>query len=216
MYHYDDNICLSQQLLNELERYIKISHHTWISVSQFEDFWDYKYNISPEEVANSAGYTDLRKFIHSSGRFAIYGTSEHENFYISLASVFPHCLNYAPKPYKRNKRRLIKKKVHKSSQANSTPHLTIHEIKSVEDFQAALREIIEMKITQNPTVSLTIEVVSNQFYQSYKKPIRVVIKNLCPQLKLIDLLRTIPDIEVNQVDQKWKISLSKPVRKSSV
>jgi len=41
----------------------------------------------------------------------------------------------------------------------------------------------------------------------YGHPIRILVRTLCPDMSLVDLLQTIPSLHLQKVDNQWRIAL---------
>lgn len=220
---------LVQQLLEELERLIVLQSQTygnpWVSVSRFTKLFYEKYKVSPEEVAKSQGYSDgLRSLLRDSKRFSIYDTQIYQEFYVALLqAVVPGFQQFQTtpiqyrikRPWKVDERSIDMLKsegaediagyqIHKilEQQLNLVP-----EIKSVDDLELTLTEIIKSLTANNQTEFVTIAVLSKKFCDYYKQPIRVVMRNVCPHMKLIELLQTIPSFDVQKVDYRWQVTV---------
>lgn len=85
--------------------------------------------------------------------------------------------------------------------------ILVVDIKSVTDLEIALIEIIKSLTANHPKIFVTIAVLSKRFRDYYKQPIRTVIRSMCPDLKLIELLQTIPSRPVQKVDNDWRITV---------
>ncbi|MBW4695386.1 MAG: hypothetical protein KME27_26860 [Lyngbya sp. HA4199-MV5] len=83
----------------------------------------------------------------------------------------------------------------------------ISEIKSVSDLEVALTEIVRELTLHKPKQFVTIAALSEKFCAYYKQPIKVVMRNVCPDMKLIELLQTMPGLCVQNVDNDWQIRL---------
>ena len=85
--------------------------------------------------------------------------------------------------------------------------ILVPEIKSIDDFEFALMEIIKSLTADRPKQFVTIAILSKKFCDYYRQPIRSVRRSVCPDIKLIDLLQTIPNLHLQKVDNDWQIKL---------
>ena len=218
-----------QQLLEELENFIALESsrngNPWISVTTLSELFYEKYGVSPEEVAKVQGYSDsLRSLFTSSRRFSIYGTPTQQEYYITLfqavfsgfdqsqATSIKYRIN---RPWKVDGSLLRMLKAegaeeilpHQAQRISEYQPILVSEIKSVNDLEVALIEIIKSLTVIYPKKTVTIAVLSKKFCDYYKQPIRSVIRSVCPDTKLIELLQTIPSLYVQKVDNDWQITV---------
>jgi hypothetical protein len=85
--------------------------------------------------------------------------------------------------------------------------ILVFDIKSVTDLESAFIEIIKSLTINHPKKIVTIALLSKKIHDYYKQPIRTVIRSVCPDLKLIELLQTIPSLHVQKVDNDWRITV---------
>jgi hypothetical protein len=85
--------------------------------------------------------------------------------------------------------------------------ILLPEIKSINDLEIALIEIIKSLMENHPKKAGTIVLLSRKFHNLYGQPIRTVIRNVCSDMRLIDLLQTIPNLQVQEVENDWQITL---------
>lgn len=185
-----------QQLLEELENFIVLETQRngryWVGADRLINLFYEKYKVSPEEVLKAQRHSDgLKSFLKCSRRFLIYGTSIYQEFYVALAQEkvteeIPKCQHPELPKYQ--------------------PKLA-SEIRTSTDLKVALTEITKSLIIHNPKKSVTIAVLSKKFFDHYKQPIRVVVRNVCPEMKLSELLQTIPDLHIQRKDDSWQISI---------
>ncbi|TVQ56876.1 MAG: hypothetical protein EA366_09395 [Spirulina sp. DLM2.Bin59] len=83
----------------------------------------------------------------------------------------------------------------------------ISEIKSVDDLKFVLMEIIKDLAINHPQQRVTVAILGKSFRNHYQQPIRTMVRNVCPELRLIDLLQTMPNLNVKQVDRDWQITM---------
>lgn len=228
-FHQDPSSFSSVQLLEELEYLIVIESgkngNPWIHVTDFAEVFYKKYGMSLEEVAKIKGYSDgLRSLLTSSGRFSIYGTPIPQEFYVALLqAVFPSfhqsqatSIKYRIKrPWKvdGNLLRMLQDEGAEEISPRQLQRISeyqpilIVDIKSVTDLEIALIEIIKSLTANHPKKLVTVAVLSKKFHDYYKQPIRTVIRSVCPDMKLIELLQTIPSLRVQKVDNDWRITV---------
>ncbi|QZZ21429.1 hypothetical protein J5X98_02870 [Leptothermofonsia sichuanensis E412] len=218
-----------QQLIEELEKLIarefNRSGNPWISITKLTELFYKTYEVSPEEVAKVQGYSrNLRSLFMSSGRFSIYGTQVRQEFYVALfQTVFPDFHQPQGTPIKyRIKRpwkvdggllRLLKAEGAEEISPPSTQSILryqpalVPEIKSVNDLKIALIEIIKSLTVNHPPKKVTIGELSKNFSNYYKQPIRTVIRSVCPDMKLIELLQTIPGLHIQKLEHDGQITV---------
>ncbi len=106
----------------------------------------------------------------------------------------------------------------KAKNAKEIPHYPIQkrlehqqnlvtEIRSENDLEVALIEIIKNLTANNPKTFVTIAVLSNKFCAYYKQPIRAVMRSICPDMRLIELLQANPSLCVQKVDDGWQVTI---------
>ncbi len=218
-----------QQLLEELESLIALQAQScgnpWVSVSRFTELFYEKYKVSPEAVAKSQGCSDgLRSLLRDSKRFSIYETQIYQEFYVSLLqTVVPRfqqfqttSIQYGIKRPRKCDGRLLDTLKSEGAEdiADYQPHKILEqqlnlvpEIKSVDDLKLSLIEIIKSLTANNQTKFVTIAVLSKKFCDYYRQPIKVVMRNICPHMKLIELLQTIPNLYVQKVDCDGQVTV---------
>lgn len=208
-----------QQLLTELENFIALESqrngNPWISMARLSELFYEKYGISPEDLAKIQGYCNsLRNLLKSGKRFSIYSTQIPQEFYVALLhTIVPefqqsqttarHPIQYTIKrPWKVDGRliemlkaedaeKISKYQAQKLPDPEYQPNL-IPKIKSINDLEFILVELVRSLTANNPKKFVTIAVISKKFCTYYKQPIRTVIRSICPDLKLIELLQAIP------------------------
>ncbi len=217
-----------QQLLEELETLIALesdrSGNPWVSVARLSRLLYKKYRVSLEEVAKTQDYGDsLRTLFRSSKRFSIYGTQNPQNFYVALfQAVIPDSSESQATSIKhinrtrrldRNLPRILKAKGTEAIQPRSSQRVSQSQpilapkIKSADALEIALIEIIKSSIANYPEEFVTISQLSRNFYNCYRQTVRTVVRSVYPDLKLIELLQTIPCLHVQKVDYDWQITL---------
>ncbi|MBD2037461.1 hypothetical protein H6F76_21090 [Leptolyngbya sp. FACHB-321] len=217
-----------QQLLEELESLIVLelerSGNSWISVARLAKLFHNQYGISLEEKIKIQGYSDgLRSLLKSSRRFSIYSSPIPQQFYVALLQRIVPDFQQPPitTTYYKSERLLKIDGLLKRMKAESTeessccqaPLKSEHcssmptEIKSVNDLEIALMKIIKNLSENNPKKFVLITVLSRKFYDYYQQPIKAIVKSMCPGIKLIELLKTIPDLDVQKVNHVWQVAV---------
>ena len=218
-----------QQLLEELESLIALQAQSygnpWVSASKLTELFYKKYKVSPEAVAKSQGCSDgLRNLLRDSKRFSIYDTQAYQEFYVALLqTVVPRFQQFQTTPIQYRIKRPWKvdgrlfdmlKSEGAENIADYQPHKILEqqlnlvpEIKSVDDLKLSLIEIIKSLTANNQTKFVTIAVLSKKFCDYYRQLIKVVMRNICPHMKLIKLLQTIPNLYVQKVDYYWQVTV---------
>ncbi|HEY9628454.1 MAG TPA: hypothetical protein V6C84_14225 [Coleofasciculaceae cyanobacterium] len=218
-----------QQLLEELEHLTALeaqqNGNPWLSIDRVTELFNAKYGMSPEHLAIAQGYgRDLRSLLKESGRFSIYGTPLPHEFYVALiqAVVFdypqaqtssrPYQAKQAWKANSRSPRRAkgkdAEERVHCQTQAPSRQSdCSVPEISSVNDLERALIEIIQSLTVIHPNKVIALTPLSCKFSDRYQQPIRAVMRRVCPDMRLAELLQTVPGLEVHKVNDGWQVSL---------
>lgn len=209
-------------VFNQLEAIIaeefQGSHTPWIHITKLKQIADKKYGLSLDLAAQNHGfYSNLKGFIKSSQRFAIYGTSVPQEFYVArLKDTVPNYSSPLVKPILyRIKRpwkvdqRLITMLDNEGAQ-RMAPTLNAQrsgdgsalpsKLSSIHDVKIALAEMLKQLTLHHPEKATTVGDLSRQFYTVYKQPIRAVLQSLCPGRMLIDLLTEIPNCQVCKLD----------------
>ncbi|HEY9644895.1 MAG TPA: hypothetical protein V6C88_00925, partial [Chroococcidiopsis sp.] len=220
------------QLLEELENLIVIestrNNDLWIRAATLSELFFEKYGVSLEAAAKCHGYSDsLRHLFSRSRRFSIYGTQKPQDFYIALIqSVVPgyeqsqarsiHSSNYRIKrPWRidENLQRTLKTGSAKEILPRQAQRvlryqpILVSEIKSVDDLEMALMEIIKGLTANYPNRPVTIAILSQAFHHHYRQPIRAMMRSLELGIKLIDLVQSIPKLHVQEVNNDWQITM---------
>lgn len=230
-FHQDPFLFSSLQLVEELEYFIVIESGKngtpWIRVDKLTELFDKKYGVSLEVLAKVQGYSDgLRSLLTSSGRFSIYATPIPQEFYVALLqAVVP---SFHQSQATSIKDRIKPKRPEKVDGSLPTilqdegaedisprefqiiseyQPILVAEIKSIIDLEIALIEIIKSLTANHPKIFVTIAILSKKFHDYYKQPIRTVIRTVCPDLKLIELLQTITSLYVQKNDNDWQVTV---------
>lgn len=199
---------LLQQLLEDLENFVVIESNRngnpWITVSKLSELFYGKYKVSLEEMVKIQGYNNsLRSLFISSRRFSIYGTPIPQEFYVALFQAAVSG-SYHSQAGVESSEKLSARPAQRISEYRP---ILVPEIKSVNDLEIALIEIIKSLMVNHPKQCVTIAVLSRKFRDYYGQPIRPVMRDVCPDMKLIDLLQTILNLHVQEVNSDWQITL---------
>lgn len=219
-----------QQLLKELENLVTLESerngNPWVSVTKISTLFYEKYGVSLEAVAKNYGYCHgLKSLFKINRRFLIYGTSVPQQFYVMLSQkdVSGCCQAQASSTQYRIKRSwkvdgslLRMLRTEGAEELPSRPRqkfsgyqpTLVPEIKSINDMEIALIEISKGLIANHPRKITTLTLLSKKFFDYYGKPIKTVMRTVCPDMKLIDLLQTIPGLCVQEVNGIWQITLA--------
>lgn len=202
-----------QKLIEELEKLIAIesaiNDTPWICVSKLTEVFYQKHGVSLEVVAKERGYSDgLGSLLISSGHFSIYDTPIPQKFYVALLqSVVPSAGFRQSQETSLAETLLAEISLAESVEISKYQPILVAEIESVTDLEIALIEIIKILTANHPKKIVTIAVLSKKFRDYYKQAIRTVIRSVCPDVKLIELLQSIPGLDVQKVDRDWQITV---------
>lgn len=236
--HDDPFHLSERQLLAELETLITDESRRcgtfWVHSTKLAELFDHKYQVSLEEVVKAQGYDNLRSLLRGSRCFSIYSTSFPREFYIALAkdiiSNFDQT-SIGMIPYRIKKSynvdpNLIRMLQEEGAEEVSLPPfqfdpiqrqsppvsdcqaISLPEIMSADDLKAAIAEIVRWLIRDRRQPLVTVATLSQQFRVSCQEPIRVAIRRVCPDMRLIDLLQTIPKVQVQGVNHTAQITLT--------
>ena len=219
----NDSYLLPKQLLSELENSIviesQINGSPWVKATRLSELFYEKYGYSLEGEIKSKGYSNcLKTFIRrSSQRLSIYNTPNPQEFYVAfLNDIVPDIQQYQSTATScQSQEAEVSEDVFNNflsekigiTNSESQPEL-LFEIKSVNDLEYVLIEIIKSLMATNPQKHVTIAVLSQRFYYYYRQPIRGIRRSLCPDMTLIELLQTIPGLHVEKVDDDWQITVN--------
>ena len=216
------------QLLEALENFTVLesqrSGNPWIRVTRLSELFYEKYGVLLETVAKAQGSHDsLRSLIKSSKRFCIYGTPIPQEFYVALfQAVAPgfqpsqtmplRCRIKQCSEVERHVSELLQVGDTRENQLDRAQKLPERQassfppIQSVNDLEAALIAITKSLVANNPQNYVSIGQLSQKFWGYYMQPIRVVMRSVCPDLKLIELLQVIPALQVKKVENAWQVT----------
>lgn len=229
-HHHSSLFSSPQHLLKELENLINVeanrSGKPWISVAKLSALFHEKYGVLLEDVmpALQGDSSSLRSFLKTSKCFLIYGTSTPQRFYIALSQTVSPGLCPAQtgpikyrikRPWNMDSRllRMLKEKGGKEIQPRHPYRYLGHqrlprsEIKSVSDLEITLMALIQKTITNYPQQVVTMARLSQQFCDCYGQPIRSLLREVCPGMKFVDLLQTMPNLHVQRVNNDWQITV---------
>ncbi len=217
-----------QRLIEEVEKITLLESDQqfklWMHSSKLTELFFEQHKISLEDVIKSQGHgSNLREFLKRSEKFSIYGTLDPQQFYLALFSS----LGFKLSQPRENKERNIGCKSYdlgtyletileedtQSQQFNQTKNTIksqtelIFEIASVSDLEVVLAKVIQQLWINSSERSITITTLSKEFYTYYKQPIRAVIRNVCPGIRLIEVLQSIPNLHVEEIENSWHVIL---------
>ncbi|SKB16124.1 hypothetical protein PL11201_80434 [Planktothrix sp. PCC 11201] len=227
-----------QHLIQELEDLVEgeteSSDHPWLTRTVLEQLFHQKYGSTLENILQDYGYFDLKTFLRKSHIFAIYETPIPQNFYISLlrktvpgyrqSSSSNQSMFYTVKrPWKVEKSTIkdlpnqgYSKKSAKVSPKNKSSkpiskkfNPTNKKIQSQDDLKFCLVEIVKYLLSNNRENYVKIDEINTIFYSNYGQNLREVRCNIFPDIKLIDILQTIPELKLEKIQNTWRITLGK-------
>lgn len=73
-------------------------------------------------------------------------------------------------------------------------------LSSIDDLELALTEILKRLTSGHPEKATTVTALSKTFYDDYRQPIHTVIRSLCPDMMLMDMLEMMSSLEVLEND----------------
>ena len=195
-----------QQLIEEVEKIIVLESDKtcklWIHSSRLAELFVEKHKMSLEVVIRNQGHdTNIRRFLKSSKHFSIYGASAPQEFYLALFSS----LDFIFMKERENKEKHIDQKsceldshLEAVSDDKSTKSQRFHQaqntIESLNDLEVVLAKIIQQLLTSTPKEDITIVDLSREFYAYYDRPIKGVMRSICPDMRLIEVLQSVPNL----------------------
>ncbi|MGG6294824.1 hypothetical protein ACQ4M4_10390 [Leptolyngbya sp. AN02str] len=208
-----------QSLLVELEDVIvlesRVNGNAWVHVSKLTNYCFQKYGQSLEVLLHmQEKAVDIKSLLRQSGRFALYSTPVPGEFYVALLNAVvwvsplsPQCLPAKPNSGSRKRiqpfrSRPVFKTVPQPTQTYGGPSA----IASATDLQQAL-VAIATHLTANREF-VTIAALSQTFGALYGQPIRAVLQNVCPGLKLVGVLQSMPELHVQKSGNDWRITVA--------
>ncbi len=178
---------LPEQILQELENSIllesQITGNPWVKATRLRELFYNKYGATLEQEIKLNGYSDsLENFLKSiSQRFSIYNHPNPQEFYVAfLHDIVPDCQESqsTATSYESQEAEGSEESPNTYSSENIIitaseyqPKL-VSEIKSVNDLESVLIEIIKSLTANNSQLIVTIAVLSQKFYYYYGQPIR--------------------------------------------
>lgn len=195
-----------QQLLDELESLITLesqrNRNAWISSAQLAELFADQHGEPLADLVKAQGYANsVRQLLEGGKQFSIYGTQAHHDFYVaSLKSIVSNCP--AQSKTKRPVQRRIKQQA-KADLPNPAP-----EIESVGDLEQVLLEIVSSSIANDSARFLTISALSQKFYDRYGQPIRAVMRTVCSDMTLTELLQVIPGLHSQKAEDGWQVAIA--------
>jgi hypothetical protein len=67
--------------------------------------------------------------------------------------------------------------------------------------------ILQNLTAHAPNQPIVLAALSQNFYEQYQQPIRAVMHNVCPGMKLVVLLSTLPGWQIQKVGNDWQITM---------
>ncbi|MBD2484624.1 OST-HTH/LOTUS domain-containing protein [Planktothrix sp. FACHB-1365] len=225
-----------QQLIKQLENLVvketEDSDSPWIKGSRLEQLFNQKNGSTIENVLQTHGYYDLKTLLRKSHIFAIYESPIPKEFYIALlrktvsgsqkSSIGNQPMFYTVKRPWKVEQSMIKElqddgylptpnPIHKLylTQTN-LPYTPKYPAKiiSQDDLKCTLVEIVKTLSGKKIENYVTIDELNNPFYKNYGQNLRDVRRKIFPDLNLVDLLQTIPEIKLEKIQDTWRITLN--------
>lgn len=216
------------KLLDELEIILTREipqENPWVSIGQLSDLFAHQMGVSLNAVAG-CHCSCLRSQLVQSGRFAIYGTPDPQVFHVRLKRnpveyPLPQTVPTAcqgKQPHKGQSGLLQQLTVEapqkpapsasnpvKSRQRAAYRSRQVPKIHTVDDLEMALLEIIKDLMIQHPGKPVMVSTMSQVFHQFYNVPVQTVLLRVCPDMTLVELLQTIPTMQVHAMDGDWQV-----------
>jgi len=176
----------------------------------------------PEDAAKLTGCSDdLKSLLRSCNRFLIYNTQVYQEFYVRLIPVVASASQQVQSKgdssqvnpsYQMSQRLSQGWRYHLSEASAIQGSLRFHlnlplQIITIDDLELALIEIVKGLVIGGLQKRVMVSSLSKQFYVYYKQPIRTALRDVCPDMKLIELLGTIPGWSIQQEGHEWCIFL---------
>ncbi|VXD16335.1 hypothetical protein [Planktothrix paucivesiculata] len=226
-----------QQLIQELEDLVQEetegSNNPWITRSRLDQLFHQKYGSTLENLLHTHGYYDLKVLLRKTNIFAIYETPIPHKFYIALlrktvpgyrqSSSSNQSIFYTVKRPWKVERSTIKDlqnqgysekcakvslKIQSSKPISKKFNSTNKKIQSQDDFKFSLVEIVKYLLSNSPENYVKIDELNKIFYSNYGQYLREVRRNIFPDIKLIDILQTIPELKLEKIEDTWQITLN--------
>jgi hypothetical protein len=161
-----------------------------------------RYGLSASAMAQQLSQTSsFYDLLATSGQFSLYRTPNPEEFHI------------APVLTMRKGKPLLKqgnqsRERHQPDRKEPKPALkTIPAIHSVDDFEAVLVEIIRGLTTNPDSEKVPLATVCHGFLRLYNQPVRTIRRKVAPDMTLVELLQTIPGLQVQKDEGNWQIAI---------
>ena len=137
-----------------------------------------------------------KDFFIGNAEFLIYKTPDPDEIYISLPI----------------QARVIEELQHSPSSVNTSPTQEIELlcIDSCEDLEEALYRIIQSLTDESFSKFVDVQMLSAYFYKIYSKPIKPVVNELAPGLKLIDFIQCSDRFLVKQSGKFREVAIAPP------
>ena len=226
-----------QQLIQELEDLVEEEteslNNPWITRSRLDELFHQKYGSTLENLLQTHGYYDLKVLLRKTNIFAIYETPIPHKFYIALlrktvsgyrqSSWDSKSMFYTVKrPWKVDRSMIkdLQNQGYSEKSAKVSPTIqsskpiskkfnpTNKTIKSQDDFKFCLVEIVKYLLSNSPENYVKIDELNKIFYRNYGQYLREVRRNIFPDIKLIDILQTIPELKLEKIKDTWQITLN--------
>jgi hypothetical protein len=217
-----------QQLIEKLENCISLessrNNNPWVSVARLKDLFYKEYRVLLEKAVKDQGYKDgIKSFFQSTRCFAIYSTQLPQEFYVSVfQELYPgihqsqanSSQHRIKQPWKADEylSEMFKLEGTQEIPSNSVQNMLeyqpilVPKITSLNEFELALIEIIKT-LTENDSKFITIAALSQKFYSYYNQPIMSILRIVCPDMKLIEIVQTIPSLHIKKVENDWHITI---------
>jgi hypothetical protein len=174
----------------------------WLSLYGLNIRFAERYGISASAMAQQLSPTaSLYNLLATSGQFSLYRTANPDEFHI--APVLP--IRKA-KPLLKQGNKSTKRPQPERKEPNFGPE-TIPTINSVDDFEAVLVAIIRSLTTNPDSEKVPLATVCHGFLRLYNQPVRAIRRKVAPDMTLIELLQTIPGLQVQKDEGNWQIAL---------
>ena len=195
-----------QQLTEEVEKIIILESDKkcklWIHSSRLAELFFEKHKMILEDVIRNQGHdTSLRRFLKRSEHFSIYGASTPQEFYLALFSSLDFIFvkeRERKENHTHQKSYKLDSNLEPVSDDENTKFQRFNQvqktIESLDDLEVVLTNIIQQLLTSRPEDNITIVNLSKEFYAYYDRPIKGVTRSICPDMRLIEVLQSIPNL----------------------
>jgi O6-methylguanine-DNA--protein-cysteine methyltransferase len=167
----------------------------WIKLAKISHAFQEQYNLSISQVVSHhlPGKRARDIFIENPATFVVHQVSEQGELYISL---FEH--STAPV-------RDVKEPSPESEAKTKTKKLA--EIKSCEELENILLQMIESTTQQSPGSYVPITMLGTQFQRKYGQSVTKVLKKLQLNVKFSKFLQTCKRFELKQTEKGWSVAV---------